>query len=143
MLCFTLNGVAQGQAQARFASPWASLANLVLRRWLAYLPAPVTIEALGGSTHTLSTKCTIPWTNLRQMRNLVLKNGLFKDDHGQKCEFVLKIDDFKDELHRQAGHHRRNVRYPPVTGRAGMGGSAKGPPCPLACCLYHIARPQT
>ncbi len=46
MLEFAANGVAHGEAQARFASPWASLANLVLRRWLAYLPAPVTVEAL-------------------------------------------------------------------------------------------------
>jgi hypothetical protein len=30
-------------AQARLASPLASLANLVLRRWLSYLPAPVTV----------------------------------------------------------------------------------------------------
>ena len=35
-----------------------------------------------------------------QKCEFVLKNGLFKDDHGQKCEFALKIVDFKDELHR-------------------------------------------
>ena len=66
--------------------------------------------------------------------NSSLKMVLFKDDHGQKCEFVLKIGDFKDEHLRWSGHHRRNVRYPPVTGRAGKGGSTKEPPSPPACC---------
>ena len=46
VLDFTPNVVAHGEAQARFASPLVSLANLVLRRWLAYLPAPVTAEIL-------------------------------------------------------------------------------------------------
>ena len=63
-----------------------------------------------------------------------LKSTIFKDDHRQKCEFVLKSRDFKDEHLRWSGHHRRNVRYPPVTGRAGKGGSIKGPPSPPACC---------
>ena len=40
------------QAQAKFASPWALLANFVLRGWPAYLPAPVTVFMSRDSTYT-------------------------------------------------------------------------------------------
>ena len=55
----------------------------------------------------MSTKSPIPWTNLRQNATSSLKMVLFKDDHRQKCEFVLKIARFQ-------GRTSQMVRAPPA-----------------------------